>query len=60
MSSFLLLQQCPRMSGSSNLDSFRYGGKWSYSYCFVGVLPPGTCLILLAAFLCNCRQAFSR
>ena len=29
------------MSGSSNLDSFRDGGKWPYSCCLVGVLPPG-------------------
>ena len=24
------------MSGSSNLDSFRDGGRWPYSCCFVG------------------------
>ena len=36
MSSFLLLQHCPGMSDSSDLDFFMMGGKWPYSCCFVG------------------------
>ena len=36
MSSSLASPAMSCMSCSSNLDSFRDGGRWPYSYCFVG------------------------
>ena len=45
------------MSGSSNLDSFRDGGRWPYGAAFWGVASR-TCSILLAAFLCSYHHAF--
>ena len=48
-----------RMSGSSDFDSFR---EWVVSGRTASALwgaASWTCLILLAAFLCNCRQASS-
>ena len=50
----------PRMSGSSNLDSFRDGGGVSgRRAAALSGAASRTCSILLAAFLCSCRQAFS-
>ena len=46
------------ISGSSNLIVFVMDGRWPYSCCFVG-FAFRTYSILLTAFLCNCRQAFS-
>ena len=58
MSSSLLLQRCPACLARLIWIVFVMGGRWLYSWCFVGC-----CLqdysILLAAFLCNCRLAFS-
>ena len=53
MSSSLLLQQCPAVSGSSNLYSFRDGGGASVR--IVGIswgVVARTCSILLSTFLC--------
>ena len=36
MSSFLLLQQCPACLVHLTLIVFVMGGRWPYSYCFVG------------------------
>ena len=58
MSSSLLLQQCPTCLVCLTWILFVMGGRWPYSWCFVGIAPR-TCSILLAAFLCNCRLAFS-
>ena len=59
MSSSLLLQQCPACLVLLTWIVFVIRGRWPYSWCcFVGVASR-TRSILLAAFLCNCRQAFS-
>ena len=58
MTSSLLLQLCPACLVHLNLIVFVMDGMWPYSCCFVGVASR-TCSVLLAAFLCNCRQAFS-
>ena len=58
MSSSLLLQQCPACLVCLTLIVYVMGGRWPYSCCFVGAASR-TCSILLAAFLCSCRQAFS-
>ena len=55
-SSSLLLQQCPACLVRLTWIVFVMGDRWAYSCCFVA---SRTCLILLAAFLYNCRQAFS-
>ena len=60
MSSSLLLQQCPCMSGSPNLNRFRDRGQVAVQ---VGVLwgaAARTCWGLHAAFLCNCHLVSSR
>ena len=55
MSSSLHLQQClVRLTWIV----FVMGDWWPYSWCLLGIASR-TCSILLAAFLCNCRQAFS-
>ena len=41
MSSFLLLQQCPACLVRLTWIVFVIGGRWPYSWCLVGVLPPG-------------------
>ena len=41
MSLSLLLQQCPVCLVSLTWIVFVMGGKWAYSWCFEGVLPPG-------------------
>ena len=41
MSSSLLLQQCPAYLVRLTLIVFFMGGRWPYSWCFCGVLPPG-------------------
>ena len=41
MSSSLLLQQCPACLVRLTCIVFEMGGRWPYSWCFVGVLPPG-------------------
>ena len=41
MSSSLLLQQCPACLVRLTWIVFVIGGKWPYSWCLVGVLPPG-------------------
>ena len=58
MSLSLLLQQCPACLVCLTWIVFVIGGRWPYSWCFVGVASR-TCSILLAAFLCNCRRASS-
>ena len=58
MSSSLLLQQCPACLVRLTWMVFVMGGRWPYSWCLEGVASR-TCSILLAAFLCNCRLAFS-
>ena len=40
LSSSLLLQQCPVCLVHLTLIVFMMGGKWPYSCCFDGVLPP--------------------
>ena len=40
MSSFLLLQQCPACLARLTWIVFVIGGRWPYSWCLVGVLPP--------------------
>ena len=57
-SSSLLLQQCPTCLVWIVWIVFAMGGRWPYSWCFLGV-DSRTCSILLAAFLRNCRLAFS-
>ena len=47
------------MSGSSNLDSFRDGLFGGRIVGALGSVAARTCSILLAAFLCNYRLAFS-
>ena len=58
MSSSLLLRQCPMCLVRLTWIVFLMGGRWPYSWCFVGVAAR-TCLILLATFLCSCRPASS-
>ena len=58
MSSSLLLKQCPACLVRLTMIVFVMGGSWPYSCCFGGVITR-TCSILLAVFLCNCRQSFS-
>ena len=41
MSSSLLLQQCPARLVRLTWIVFVMGGRWPYSWCLVGVLPPG-------------------
>ena len=41
MSSSLLLQQCPACVVRLTWIVFVIGGRWPYSWCLVGVLPPG-------------------
>ena len=41
MSSSLLLQQCPACLVRLIWIVFVMGGRWPYSWCIVGVLPPG-------------------
>ena len=41
MSSSQLLQQCPACLVRLTLLVFVMGGRWPYSWCFMGVLPPG-------------------
>ena len=41
MSSSLLLQQCPACKVRLTLIVFVMGGRWPYSWCLVGCLPPG-------------------
>ena len=50
MSSTILLQQCPAYLVRLTWIVFVMSGKWPYR----------TCSILLAAFLCSCRQTFSQ
>ena len=41
ISSSLLLQQCPACLVRLTWIVFVMGGRWPYSWCLVGVLPPG-------------------
>ena len=41
MSSSLLLQQCTACLVRQTWIVFVMGGRWPYSWCLVGVLPPG-------------------
>ena len=59
MRSSLLLQQCPACLVRLTWIVFVMGGRWPYSWCFVGVTAR-TYSILLATFLCNCRLFSSR
>ena len=52
----LVMGSC--MSGLSNLDSFHDVAGGHTAAAFLGTASK-ICSILLAAFLCNCRQAFS-
>ena len=54
----LLLHQCPACLVRPPWRVFVKGGRRPYSCCFVGCCLQ-TCSILLTAFLCSCRQAFS-
>ena len=56
MSSSLLLQLCSTCLVCLTWIVFVMGGWWPYSFRFVA---SKTCSIQLAAFLCNCREAFS-
>ena len=47
------------MSGSSNLDRFRDGLVGDHTSAALWGAASMTCSIMLAAFLCSCRQAFS-
>ena len=58
MSSSLLLQQCPGCLVRLTWIVFVIGGRWPYSWCFLGVAAR-TYSILLATFLCNSRLASS-
>ena len=58
MNSFLHLQQCPPCLVRLTLIIFVMSYSWPCTCCFMGVAPR-TCSMLHAAFLCNCRQAFS-
>ena len=58
MNSFLLLQQCPACLVRLTWIVFVMGDRWPYSWYLWGVTSR-TCSVLLAAFLCNCRLAFS-
>ena len=58
MRSSLLLQQCLACLVRLTLIVFVMGGRWSYSCCFVWGVASRTCSKYLAAFLCNCYQAF--
>ena len=55
MSSSLLLQQCPACLVRLSFIVFVMGGRWPYSWCFVGCCRQD----LLATFLCSCRLASS-
>ena len=57
ISSSLLLQQCPAGLVRLILIVFVMGGRCRTSAAFWGSASR-TCSILLAVFLCNCRQAF--
>ena len=52
------LQQCPACLVCLTWIVFMMGGRWPYSCYFVGCNHQD-CSILLAAFLCSCRQVFS-
>ena len=58
MSSSLLLQQCPACLVRLTWIDFVIGCTWPYSWCLVGCCRQDFSR-LLAAFLCNCRQASS-
>ena len=59
MSSSLILQQCPACLVRLTWIVFVMGGRWPYSWCFVGVLPPGlvqncsqrSCIVAVKPFL---------
>ena len=57
MSSSFLLQQYPTCLVHLIWMIFVMGGRWPLLFC--GGLPSRNCSIQHAAFLCNCRQAFS-
>ena len=57
-SSSLFLQLCIACQVRLALIVFVMSSKWPYSCCFVGAASM-SCSVLLAAFLCSCRQAFS-
>ena len=57
MSSSLLLQQCPACLVRLTCTVFVMGGRWPYSWCYVGVASR-TCSILLETFLCNYHLTF--
>ena len=57
MSSSQLLQQCSLCLIRLILIVILMGGSWPYSCCFVESVS-STCSVLLAAFLCSCRQDF--
>ena len=59
MSSSLLLQQCPACLVRLTWIGFVMGGRWPYSWCLVGVLPPGLVQYCTQHSLCNCRLVSS-
>ena len=58
MISSLLFEQCPVCLVRLTLIVFVMGGRWPTAAVLSGVASR-TCSVELAAFLCNCRQAFS-
>ena len=58
MSSSVLLQQCLACLVSLTWIVFVMGGRWPYIDALWDVASR-TCSILFAAFLCNCRLAYS-
>ena len=58
MSLSLLLQQCPARLVHLTCIVFMMGGRWPYSWCFVGCCRQD-CSRLLATFLCSCHLASS-
>ena len=57
MSSSLLLQHCPAWLISLTWIVLVMGGKWPYSWCFVGCCRQHL-FNISRSFLCNCRLAF--
>ena len=57
MNSSLLLQQCPACLVHLTWIVFMMGGRWPYSWCFVGCCRQD--LFNIATFSCNCHLASS-
>ena len=59
MSSSLLLQQCPVCLVHLAWIVFVMGGRWPYSWCFVGCCRQDL-FNIACKFLCNCRLPYSQ